>query len=203
MGQIMRARPVTTTIALGILVCGATVGLEATGVLFHAGAEDSKQRTEALLARLETDLDSMVAPSAPVDLPSESEQEPPWQEPDRVAAAEPARDAAEGPAEGLLEGGPDARSGNRLAVAPDGRIDGGSQPDSTSEADASPVPVVRPIQEATAVAAVMQPAINAVEREPATPPLARLARPDRPKSARLATARSASTGCPVLDWLSQ
>jgi hypothetical protein len=193
MRRIMRTRPLTTVITLGVLVCGATVGLEAMGVLFQPS--DPEQRTEAFLARLESDFDSMVSPSRPVDLPSESEQEPPWQQPDRAVAAEAARAAGPQQAEDPRAGEPEPRGGDRIAAAVDGAFDQGPALVAAAETDAGPAPAG---QEPTAPVLVRA-AVHAVEAVP--PP--RRAQPARVKWARASTAGGTSTGCPVLDWLSQ
>ncbi|MBO0766637.1 MAG: hypothetical protein J2P50_18880, partial [Hyphomicrobiaceae bacterium] len=87
----MRARPLTAAIALTactLLVCGATVGLEAVGVLFPSSPAKQDAEQQALLTRLEADLDSMVTPSQPLDLPNEAP--PPWQDAEATTAAAPA-----------------------------------------------------------------------------------------------------------------
>jgi hypothetical protein len=214
----MRARPLTATITLGILVCGATVGLEAVGVLFHGGSADTAhgvfgadpERAEAMAARIETDLDSlvapseMVAPSEPVDLPSETEPAP----------LRPAAERASAPAVATHEEGrsqsqertdPDAPGSEGAALAFSVRLDPG--PGETSAPEDPEETASPPPQPPAAAPAVAEPrpvaALAAVQTSRPAPPQ-RVARPMRGPSARVRrTGSDGGFGCPVLDLLSQ
>jgi hypothetical protein len=201
----MPGRPLTAIATLGILVCGATVGLEAVGVLFQAGASNSGQRTDVFLALLEADLDSQVAPSRPVDLPNEpAAVEPVWLDP--PATAEPAPDTGSETADA-----PTDRAGDKkMVVAFTTKIPHSLPPQSLSpeeresappEETASPPEAERPPLQPAAQdpePVVVQPAVQATEAVRPEPP--RLA--PRSRSARADRAAAGGFGCPLLDWLS-
>ena len=92
----MLTRPMVAVIMVALLFCGATVGLEAIGLLFHAGKPDPQQRIESYVARLEADLSPVDLPTEPVDVPSEVAEQ--TQREARLATATvPALDAANAP----------------------------------------------------------------------------------------------------------
>ncbi|HEY1247239.1 MAG TPA: hypothetical protein VGF29_20655 [Hyphomicrobiaceae bacterium] len=209
----MRARLLTAAIALTVLVCGATVGLEAVGVLYPPGApatQGAEEHTQAVLARFETDLDSMVAPSGPVDLPNEA---PPfWQDAEPTTAAASAADAQPATAT-------PAASETQSATAT-----GESRADATREAGEQPALAFS--LRAGQVPQAGDPAPPDEQPQPTPPsasepePVAVLAAVQVAPPARSAPLRSASAGraasaarmrepggggwgCPVLDWLGQ
>jgi hypothetical protein len=203
----MRARPLIAAIALTVLVCGATVGLEAVGVLYPSGApatQEAEERTQAVLARFETDLDSMVAPSGPVDLPNEAP--PPWQDARSTTAVPPAPDAPPAPetrsATATSESEADAkreaseqpalafsmRAGQVLQAGDPGPPD--EQPPPTPPSASEPEPV--------AVLAAVQTAQPARSSQPRSATGGRAA-----SAARTREAGGGGWGCPVLDWLGQ
>ncbi|HEY7549844.1 MAG TPA: hypothetical protein VH913_10045 [Hyphomicrobiaceae bacterium] len=209
----MRARLLTAAIALTVLVCGATVGLEAVGVLYPSGAsatQEAEEHTQAVLARFETDLDSMVAPSGPVDLPNEAPL--PWQDAGPATAAASVPDAqpataAPAPPETLSatatgESQTDAKreAGEHPALAFSMRAEPILQTGDPAPPDEQPPPAPRSASEPEPVAVPV-----AVQ---AAPP----ARSAQPRSASAGRAASAARmrepgrggwGCPVLDWLGQ
>src|SRR6476661_8876200 len=58
----MLRRSLAAVIALGLLLFGATVSLEALGLLFHAAVPDLQQRVEAFVARLAAEVADAVEP---------------------------------------------------------------------------------------------------------------------------------------------
>jgi hypothetical protein len=203
----MRARLLTAAIALTVLVCGATVGLEAVGLLYPSGApatQEAEEHTQAILARFETDLDSMVAPSGPVDLPNEAP--PPWKDAGPTTAAAPAPDAAPTTAAAAA---PEAQSATAAGEPPaDARPEGSERQalafsmraDDPAPPDQQPPPTPPSASEPEPVAV-----LAAVQ----TAQPARSVQPRSARSERVAAARSRAAteaggwGCPVLDWLSQ
>lgn len=203
----MPGRPLTAFATLAVLVCCATVGLEAVGVLFQPGGSDSELRSDAFLPLLDIDLDSQVEPSEPVDLPSEEAALPPtWV--DLPAAAEP----AEAEAAGTADAAPGPVHDKNVVVAftmklpqtlPPGSLPTEEHEDSEPPVEASPsdagLPAEPPaVQEPEPV--VVQPAAQTVE--PAPPQPQRTAAYARSRSARASRARAQSLGCPLLGWMS-
>jgi hypothetical protein len=172
-----------------------------------AATQEAEEHTEAVLARFETDLDSMVAPSGPVDLPDEAP--PPSQDARPTTAPPPAADAQPAPT------APEAQSATTT---------GKSQTDAKREA--SEQPVLAFSMRTGQVLHAANPAPPG-EQPPPTPPSASepepvsvLAAVQIAQPARSAQPRSASVGrvawaartrepggggwgCPVLDWLGQ
>jgi hypothetical protein len=68
----------SATVALAFLVCGATIAMEALGLIFRSAPTDAERRVEAVIAQIETGLD-------PRDVPSESEAEGLWPPPEERA----------------------------------------------------------------------------------------------------------------------
>jgi hypothetical protein len=198
----MHARPLIAAIALGIVACGTAVGLEAVGVLFHSGAptaQGPEQRAAAILTRLETDLDSMVAPSRPVDLPSESvdvpgEAPPPWQDAEPATAAAPAPEAVDEPAEGQHRTDAEQPDGKGPALALSMPVNQGLRPESSPGEPLLAARLTISEPEPVTVLAAAQTA------NPARPAPQRSARPARLAAAR-ASVGGGPFGCPVLDWL--
>jgi hypothetical protein len=123
----MLTRPMVAVIMVALLFCGATVGLEAVGLLFHASIPDPQQRIDSYVARLEADLSPVDLPTEPVDIPSDVAEQTEGEA--RLATAVvPALDAVNTsevpPKPGQAE--PESRSGERITVA---TIDIAVQPD--------------------------------------------------------------------------
>jgi phosphatidylglycerol---prolipoprotein diacylglyceryl transferase len=74
-GRIMLTRLLSSVFVLAFLLGGATVALEALGLIFHDGPVDPGQRAEDAIAKIEASLD-------PRDLPSEAEAQGLWPPPD-------------------------------------------------------------------------------------------------------------------------
>jgi hypothetical protein len=210
----MLKRLLTTAGTLGLLVCGATVGLEAVGVLFRAGStpDPEQQRVEAFLARLETELSPADLPTEPVDFPTDVARETPTPNAEAVAPADLAPDADARVAEGPQPPDPATDRAEQVALAPTGKVEsplpeGEPQPEAGPEPaqpESAPEPAPPVIQEAEPVAA-QPPAQLAVEATE-TPAAAAPARPQRLDGARRARAaepvgRYVSFGWPFLDWL--
>jgi hypothetical protein len=202
----MPARPLTAVVTLGVIACAATVGLEAVGVLFPAGDAEPGSRMEAFTAGLGADIESMVAPSQPVDLPEEaSAREPVWLDSEPIASTGPAPDPAP------------VAAGEAPATAPAGEatvtaflampVAPGLPAESLADEGLSPIEILSPRWQAPAPAVAEQaepvvvvPAAQAAEPAP-TPSRQRVARSDRPRSARAHVGVGGAPGCPLLDWL--
>jgi hypothetical protein len=197
----MRARPLTAAIALAILVCGATVGLEAVGVLYPSGAtatQEAEEHTQAVLVRFETDLDSMVAPSQPVDLPNEAP--PPWQDARPTTAAPPAPDAQPATAAGEPQTDAKREASEQPALAFSmraGQVLQAGDPAPPNE-QPPPMPPSASEPEPVAVLAAVQIAQPARSAQPRSASAGRVA-----SAARKREADGRGWGCPVLDWLGQ
>ncbi|HEX5998456.1 MAG TPA: hypothetical protein VFZ16_03500 [Hyphomicrobiaceae bacterium] len=61
----MLTKLLTTIVTVAFVVCGATVGLEALGLIFNVGSADPEQRIEAAVAKIEANLDPMNVPREP------------------------------------------------------------------------------------------------------------------------------------------
>jgi hypothetical protein len=210
----MLKRLLTTAGTLGLLLCGATVGLEAVGVLFRTGttADPEQQRVAALLARLEAEFSPVDLPIEPVEFPTDVAQEAPSPNTEAVAPADLTPNADVRVAEGLQPADPATDSVEQVALAPTGRVEsplpgGDLQPEAGPEpAQPEPAPEPEPpvIREIEPVAA-QPPAQLAVETTDA-PAAAASARPQRLGGARRTRAaepvgRYVSFGWPFLDWL--
>ncbi len=131
----MLTRPMVAVIMVALLFCGATVGLEAVGLLFHASMPDPQQRIESYVARLEADLSPVDLPTEPVDVPSEVAEQT-EREARLATAVVPAPDAVNTsevpPEQGQAE--PESASGARMTVAVSSAI-AGSAPDTATSSD--------------------------------------------------------------------
>jgi hypothetical protein len=203
----MLRKPVGAAVALGLLVCAATVGLEAVGLLFHAGLPDPQERIDAFVARLEADLSPVDLPTEPVDLPREVAQELPGGDAERTTAAAPAPagdgvdNVAESPSPSPA--GPDGRSPDRLAVVfssalPAPQSESAAQPDDAVAPGEVVAPVLPEAEEPTSgplpAVQIPSPTPSVAQRAPR----ATAARRARPASS---PAGYAAFGWPVLDWL--
>ena len=74
----MLTRLLSSVVVLAFLLGGATVAMEALGLIFHDGPVDPRQRAEDAIAKIEASLD-------PRDLPSEAEAQGLWPPPDEQA----------------------------------------------------------------------------------------------------------------------
>jgi hypothetical protein len=192
----MLGKPLAAAIALVLLLCGATVSLEALGLLFHRGALDFQQRIEAFVARLEADLSPVDLPTELVEIPQEMAQEVPEGEgePAPVVAAS-GRNAA-GTAEAAES--PDAHREGHVVAAfigpiparPETRL----QPDegAASAASEPKAPVAPPAP---------LPTVRASSPEPAAARAAPRAMGTRRAASRPGPVGYAAFGWPVLDWL--
>lgn len=199
----MLRMPLAAAVTLGLLFCGATVGLEAVGLLFHAGDPDPQQRVEAFVARLEADLSPVDLPTEPVELPREAALDLPVHD-EPALAAEPVLDevgtgkAAEAPERIEPDVAPNGRGDERLEVAvsstiPSPEPDTAASPDEPAVPDEAAAPV--PLEAQEAVPPPL-PAVHAASPAPA--PRATGARRERPV---LGPRGYAAFGWPVLDWL--
>jgi hypothetical protein len=192
----MLGKPLAAAIAVALLFCGATVSLEALGLLFHRGALDPQQRVEAFVARLEADLSSVDLPTEPVEIPHETAQEVP----ERVAetapvVAEPALNGA-----GVETGAefPNAHRGGQVAAAFTGpfsaQSDATVEPgeDAGSAASEPEMPAAPPAPLPTA---------HAPNPEPEVARAAPRANAPRRAASSLGPVGYAAFGWPVLDWL--
>ena len=210
----MLNRLLITAATLGLLVCGATVGLEAVGVLFHAGRtpDPEQQRAEAFLARLETELSPADLPTEPVEFRTDVAQEAPAPNAEAVAPVGVSPDADARVAEGPQPADPATARAEQVALAPTGKVEsplpeGELQPEAgpePTEPEPAPEPTPPVTREAEPVGA-QPPAQLAVETIN-TPAAAAPARPQRLVGARSARAaepvgRYVSFGWPFLDWL--
>jgi hypothetical protein len=97
----MLKRLLSTVATFAFLLGGATVAMEALGLIFHVGPADPRQRAEAAIARIEANAD-------PMDVPREPEAERLWPLPEEPPAEpKPAPKAAAlvpPPDAGLLDG---------------------------------------------------------------------------------------------------
>ncbi len=217
----MLKRLLATTVALGFLGCGATVVLEAVGVLFHVGVADPEQRADAFLARLEADLNTPDLPTEPVEIGSLAEQERPGQETERVAAVEAAEEERHKVAYVQDRPRQSEPEDEHVPVAakdvPGPLTEAVAQP----EADRSPLPgeAREPGRDAgegaapVRVAATVPPArrigvdctgacaAKPVALHPGPAATQRPARPHRSRYAGASTTGGGALGCPVLDWL--
>ena len=196
----MLRRSLAAVIALGLLLFGATVSLEALGLLFHAAVPDLQQRVEAFVARLEADLSPVDLPEEPVEVPHEAAQELAGHYAERVEAAEPALqgDGAATAAEVADAVEPD-RHNARVAAAfsstmPDLRPETATEP----EEGVAPAPV-EPREPAAVPAPLL--AVQPASAAPvAGPPVLRATGAHRATPAR-GPVGYAAFGWPLLDWL--
>jgi hypothetical protein len=201
----MLKRSLAAVVALGLLFFGATVSLEALGLLFRTAVPDLQQRVEAFVARLEADLSPVDLPEEPVEV--SAAQELAGHDAERAEAAEPALEgqAAATTAQVADAAEPDGRSA-RIAAAfsskmpdlPDAQPD--LRPETAAEPDHVAMPAPAEPQEFAAVPAlpaVVQPASAAPV---AGPPSLRAVAVHRATSARGPTGYAAF-GWPLLDWL--
>jgi hypothetical protein len=198
----MLKRSLAAVVALGLLFFGATVSLEALGLLFRTAVPDLQQRVEAFVARLEADLSPVDLPEEPVEV--SAAQELAGHDAERAEAAEPALEgqAAATTAQVADAAEPDGRSA-RIAAAfsstmPDLQPD--LRPETAADLDhvAMPAPAVpQEFAAVPALPAVVQPASAAPV---AGPPSLRAVAVHRATSARGPTGYAAF-GWPLLDWL--
>jgi hypothetical protein len=210
----MLKRLLTTAATLGILVCGATVALEAVGVLFHAGGtpDPEEQLMEAFLARLEAEFNPADLPTEPVEFPTLVAQETPAPNADAVAPVDLAPDADVRVAEGPQPVEQVTARAEQIVLAPTGKAEsplpeGELQPEAGPEpAQPEPAPQPEPpvIREAEP-AAQPPPQLAAQTADiPAAAPAARpqrLAGAARASGPQVSVGRYVSFGCPLLDWL--
>jgi len=208
MGQVMLRKSIAAAIALGVIACGATVGLEAVGLLFHASLPDPQQRIDAFVARLEADLSPVDLPTEPVEPPHEVVQQLPGGDAERAMAAVPVLagdspdsegDAAESPRQAGLDG----RSEERVAVAFSSPLTA-RRPESTAQSDDTVAPegAVAPAPpEALESAPAPLPAVQVSSPAPAVAQIAPRATGARRARPELGPAGYAAFGWPVLDWL--
>jgi hypothetical protein len=213
----------TGIVTLGILGCGATVGLEAVGLLFQPGALDPEQRTEAFVARLEAEISPVDLPTErvpldlqieTVDIPGQVAQEPPSQGPGRLVAA----DAEPLGGDALAEAGPEDQAdgvgtGEQTAVALTMKVQGpiaeDSPPPETEPALTPPAPspvqmpepVVDQVPEPIAAPPPVELAVQKATETPARASPRGVAGTGRAKSSRARTGSTGTFGCPVLDWM--
>jgi hypothetical protein len=200
----MLKRSLAAVIALGLLLFGATVSLEALGLLFHAAVPDLQQRVDAFVARLEADLSPVDLPEEPVEVPHEAAQELAGHDAERAAAAEPAlqSDGAATAAEVADAVEPD-RHNARVAAAfssamPD--LPPNFRPETATEPEEGVAPAPVEPQEPAAVPAPL-PAVQPASAAPiAGPPALRATGVHRATSAR-GPVGYAAFGWPLLDWL--
>jgi hypothetical protein len=218
----MVKRLLATTVVLGFLGFGATVTLEAVGVLFHVGVADPEQRAEAFLARLEADLNSPDLPTEPVEMPSAAGQERPERGAQGLAAVEPMQE--EHRAVAFVQERPHRNKGERMLAAAGSESRQGPLAAATALPEASRIPLSHEALELAGPAASQVPAAviaaatvpsaprsvrgcagpceaKSVALRPGPPPTRRPARPPRPAYARASAAGTGGSGCPVLDWL--
>jgi hypothetical protein len=196
MGAEMLRRWLAGGLTLGLLFCGATVSLEALGVLFHAGAPDPQQRIDAFVARLEADLSPVDLPTEPVEGVHALAQEPPAHA-GLVSSADPAQEGGGvGKASEVADRAEaDDHSDGRLSIAlvspiPSARSHAAAQPDE-----------VTPSLESLAPAAVLLPTAQAPSAaSAATRPGRRAPGAGRP-AAVLGPTGYAAFGWPLLDLL--
>lgn len=202
----MLRMPLAAAVTLGLLFCGATVGLEAVGLLFHAGDSDPQQRVEAFVARLEAGLSSVDLPTEPVELPREAALDLPVHD-ELALTAEPALDgegtgkAVEAPERIEPDVEPDGRGDERLEVAvsstiPSPEPDTAASPDAPAAPDEAAAPM--PPETREAMPAPL-PAVHAAS--PATTAAAPPATAARRARPALGPKGYAAFGWPVLDWL--
>ncbi len=205
----MLKMPLAAAVTLGLLFCGATVGLEAVGLLFHAGDPDPQQRVEAFVARLEADLSPVDLPTEPVELPREAALDLPVHD-EPALAAEPALDgegtgkAVEAPERVAPDVVPDGRGDERLEVAVSSTIPS-LEPDTAASPDEPAVPyeaaAPMPLETQESVRAPL-PAVHPASPAPAAAaPPAPQATPARRERPALGPKGYAAFGWPVLDWL--
>ena len=216
----MLKRLLATTVALGLLGCGATVVLEAVGVLFHVGVAGPEQRADAFLARLEADLNTPDLPTEPVEIASLAEQERQGQEPDRAAEVEATEDERHKVAYAPDRPPQSEPEGERLPVVAAKDVQNPlTEAAARPEADRSPLSGealepeqdagegATPVRIAATLSAARRPGVDCTgtcaARSAALrpgPPLAqRSARSPRPSYVR--AVGGGAFGCPVLDWL--
>jgi hypothetical protein len=218
----MLERPLAAAVSLVLLFCGATVSLEAMGLLFQTGVPDPQQRIEAFVARLVADLSPVDLPTEPVDLPRPVAQDLPRQDAEGATGVQPVLDASDSRevAEAPDRAEPDGRSDGRLAAAfssplPSPAPDTAAPPDDPmapppSEAEEpspvpAPLPAVAPSPTGSEEPSPVPAPLPAVE-VPSTAPAA-TSRAPRVTAARRATPTRgpmgyAAFGWPILDWLS-
>ena len=198
----MLRRSLAAVVALGLLFFGATVSLEALGLLFRAAVPDLQQRVEAFVARLEADLSPVDLPDEPVEVPAA--QEFAGHDAERAEAAEPALEGhgAATTAQMADAAEPDGRSAQIAAAfsstMPDLRPD--LRPETTAEPEqvAMPAPTER---QDPAVDPVPPPVVQPASAAPVpAPPALRATGAHRATSAR-GPVGYAAFGWPLLDWL--
>ena len=216
----MLGKPLAAAVTLALLFCGATVSLEAVGLLFHVGVPDPQQRVEAFVARLEADLSPVDLPTEPVEfpveIPAEVEEGVPRADAENVAPAEPMQDNQHQAAEIQNGTDPDQSGGEALTAAVTAKIPSPlpvaappaapeiAAPESEAGARALPAQQAGP-QELAPVSAQRAPEF--VGQATAVAPTAqrRGAGADRSKRVharmRPRPAGYAALGWPVLDWL--
>jgi hypothetical protein len=205
----MLRKAMAAAVTLGLLACGATVGLEAVGLLFHVSVPDPQQRIDAFVARLEADLSPVDLPTEPVDFPHEVAQDlPGGGDAERALAAAPAQaeDGSDNPdnaAESPRQAGPGGRGEERLTVAfssplPVPLPESAAPPDDavTPREAVAPVPpeALEPVSEPL-------PAVQTPSPAPAAAQTAPRATGTRRARLVLGPAGYAAFGWPVLDWL--
>jgi hypothetical protein len=196
----MLRRPLAIAVTLGLLFCGATVILEAVGLLFHTGVPDPQQRVEAFVAGLEADLSPVDLPTEPVEFPRELAQDPQGYDSQLATADEPAQagDGASSSVEIVERAEPGERSDARLAGVFSGPI--ATQPEIPAHPDEGVTPGPAEAEEAGPVPAQL-PAVHAASGAPAgAHPVVRVTAARR-TNATLGATGYAAFGWPVLDWL--
>jgi hypothetical protein len=190
----MLKRLLAVAVTLAVLICAATVGLEAVGLLFRAGAPDPQRRIEAYVARLEADLSPVDLPTEPVDAPREVAEEPPQPAQDGAGSSKVADSPDPTGPEGVSDdplsvavSGPVATPRPEIAARPDQFVTA-VLPEPLSESrEPAPPPALPAAQASTRASA-------------AAPPAQRAAGARRPRLAQRPTGYAAF-GWPVLDWL--
>jgi hypothetical protein len=196
----MLRRSLAAVIALGLLFFGATVSLEALGLLFHAAVPDLQQRVDAFVTRLEAELSPVDLPEEPVEVPHEAAQELAGHDAERADAAEPAleSDGAATAAEVADAVEPD-RHNTRVAAAFSSAMPD-LWPETATEPEEGVAPAPVEPREPAAVPAPL-PAIQPASAAPAAGPRAlRATGAHRATSAR-GPVGYAAFGWPLLDWL--
>jgi hypothetical protein len=201
----MLTRPAAAAVILVLLFCGATVGLEAVGLLFHAGVPDPQQRIEAFVSRLEADLSPVDLPTEPVEAPLKLAEELPRSDSERVTAAQPVQDVddagkvAEIPDRAEQEGGSDDRL--TVAFSSTAPNPGPAMVDEPDEI-AAPVLPESPSESNPPAPYPALPAVQASGEAPvATRPTRRTTGSRRLRPTQSTATGYAAFGWPVLDWL--
>jgi hypothetical protein len=210
----MLKKLLSTVVTLAVVFCGATIAMEALGLIFLPGRPDPEDRTEAVIAHIEATLDAVDVPSEADGLWPPPEPLPePLREPLKVAEA-PATDAVPPDAAAPDAAPPAAAPPDPVPSAaglPDDKAPpaiiaaaGGWTPtilaEPDPEADSMPTPAAAEVVPAAAITAGSATATSqqASVAKAALP--GKIRRPTGLDRRSIRTAGAAS-GCPVLGWL--